>query len=149
MLLLLFFSKNRLKIKDIGIVEIKTGRAKERSARTYIQADTETLLLKETLKIKNPPKYTWQFADKDVQHRKLNFTKVYEATDKYIKLWKAEQSPEITGYCPNCSLRSPCRDRHFARTDRLSEQDQIRRRAVSRLSNNIRGEIADTDKWKV
>ena len=139
----------RLKIQDIEIVQIKTGRAKDRSPRIYMQADAEALLLTQTLNLTKPPKYTWQFADKDVQHRKFNFAKVYKAIDKYIKLWKAEQSPEITGYCPKCPLRNACRDWHFARADKLSEQEQIRRRFVSRLSKRIRQEIADTDRWKV
>jgi CRISPR/Cas system-associated exonuclease Cas4 (RecB family) len=139
----------RLKIQDIEIVQIKTGRAKDRSPRIYMQADAEALLLMQTLKLTKPPKYIWQFADKDVQHRKFNFAKVYEAIDKYIKLWKSEQSPEITGYCPKCPLRNACRDWHFARAGKLSEQEQIRRRFVSKLSKRIRQEIADTDRWKV
>jgi hypothetical protein len=62
-----------------------------------MQADAEALLLMQTLKLKTPPKYTWQFADKDIPHRKFKFAKVYEAVDHYIRIWKAEQSPTING----------------------------------------------------
>ena len=138
-----------LQIDDIEIIQIKTGKAVPRSARVFMQADAEALLLMQTLKLKTPPKYTWQFADKDVQHRKFNFARVYGAIDNYIKLWKAEQSPQITGYCPKCSLKNACRDWYFARSDKLSDQDQIRRRAAFKLSKTLREEIADTDKWKI
>jgi hypothetical protein len=138
-----------LQIDDIEIIQIKTGKTVPRSPRVCMQADAEALLLMQTLKLKTPPKYTWQFADKDVQHRKFNFARVYGAIDNYIKLWKAEQSPEITGYCPKCSLKNACRDWYFARSDKLSDQDQIRRRAAFKLSKTLREEIADTDKWKI
>jgi hypothetical protein len=137
------------KIKDIEIIQIKTGKAVPRSPRVYMQADAEALLLMQTLKLKTPPKYTWQFADKDIQHKKFNFAKVREAVDNYIKIWKAEQSPEITGYCPKCSLKNACRDWYFARSDKLSDQDLVRRRAAFKLSKTLREEIADTDKWKI
>jgi hypothetical protein len=137
------------KIEDIEIIQIKTGKAVPRSPRVYMQADAEALLLMQTLKLKTPPKYRWQFADKDVQHRKFNFARVYGAIDNYIRLWKGEQSPEITGYCPKCSLKNACLDWYFARSDKLSDQDQIRRRAAFKLSKTLREEIADTDKWKI
>ena len=138
-----------LKIEDIEIIQIKTGKAEPRSPAVYMQANAEALLLMQTLKLRSPPKYTWQFADRDVKHRRFNFAKVYEAVAKYIQLWKAEQSPNITGFCPNCPLKQPCRDWYFARSDKLSKEDLIRRSAVFRLSQNIRKEIADTDRWKV
>jgi hypothetical protein len=87
-------------IEDIEIVQIKTGKANPRTPRIYLQADAEALLLIETLKLKKPPIYTWQFADKDVKHRSFKFAKVYQAIDKFIRLWKAQESPAITGYCP-------------------------------------------------
>jgi hypothetical protein len=62
-----------LNIEDIEIVQIKTGKAKPRTPRMYMQADAEALLLMETLKLKRPPTYTWQFADKDVKHNKFRF----------------------------------------------------------------------------
>ena len=138
-----------LKIEDIEIIQIKTGKAVPRSPRVYMQADAEALLLMQILKLKTPPKYTWQFSDKDIQHRKFNFAKVYEAVYNYIRIWKAEQTPDITGYCPKCSLKNACRDWYFARSDKLLDQDQIRRRAAFKLSKSIREEIADTDKWKI
>ena len=138
-----------LEIKDIEIIQIKTGKAVPRSPRVYMQADAEALLLMQTLKLKTPPKYTWQFADKDVQHKKFNFAKVYEAVDNYIRIWKAERSPDITGYCPKCSLKNACLDWYFARSDKLSDQDLVRRSAAFKLSKTIRQEIADTDKWKI
>jgi hypothetical protein len=138
-----------LKIEDIEIIQIKTGKAVPRSPRVYMQADAEALLLMQTLKLKTPPKYTWQFADKDIQHRKFNFAKVYEAVYNYIRIWRAEQSPNITGYCPKCSLKNACRDWYFARHDKLSDQDIVRRSAAFKLSKSIREEIADTDKWKI
>jgi hypothetical protein len=61
-----------LNIEDIEIVQIKTGKAKPRTPRMYMQADDEALLLMETLKLKRPRIYTWQFSDKDVKHIKFN-----------------------------------------------------------------------------
>lgn len=90
-----------------------------------------------------------EFADKDVRRRSFNFAKVYQAIDRFIRLWKAEESPNITGYCPTCPLRNACLDWHFARSDKLSLEDHARRRAAFNLSRKIREEIADTDRWKV
>ncbi len=137
------------KIEEIEIVQIKMGKAKSRSPRIYLQADAEALLLIHSLKLTKPPRYTWQFADKDVEHRKFNFAKVYEALDKYIRLYNAEESPAITGYCPTCPLKDPCQGWYFARSDKLSPEDLNRRRAAFRLSKTIRQDIADTDRWKV
>jgi hypothetical protein len=138
-----------LNIEDIEIVQIKTGKAKPRTPRIYLQADAEALLLMETLKLKKLPSYTWQFADKDVKHKSFNFTKVYRAVDKFIRLWKAQESPAITGYCPTCPLKNACLDWHFARSDKLSFEELARRRAAFNLSRKIREEISDTDRWKV
>jgi hypothetical protein len=138
-----------LNIKDIEIVQIKTGKAKPRTPRIYMQADAEALLLTETLKLKKIPSYTWQFADKDVRHRSFNFPKVYQAIDKFVRLWKAQESPAITGYCPTCPLKNACLGWHFARSDKLSFEDLARRRAAFYLSKKIREEIADIDRWKV
>jgi hypothetical protein len=137
------------KIEEIEIVQIKMGKAKPRSPRIYLQADAEALLLMHSLKLTKPPRYTWQFADKDVEHRKFNFAKVYQALDKYIRLYNAEESPAITGYCPTCPLKDPCQGWYFARSDNLSPEDLNRRRAAFRLSKTIRQDIADTDRWKV
>ena len=46
-----------LNIEDIEIVQIKTGKAKPRTDRIYMQADAK-LLLMETLKLKKAPSYT-------------------------------------------------------------------------------------------
>jgi CRISPR/Cas system-associated exonuclease Cas4 (RecB family) len=138
-----------LNIQEIEIVQIKTGKAKPRTPRIYMQADAEALLLMETLKLKNPPSYTWQFADKDVKHRSFNFAKVYQAIDKFIKLWKSQESPAITGHCPTCPLKNACVNWHFARSDKLSFEELARRRAAFNLSKKIREEISDTDRWKV
>jgi len=138
-----------LDIEDIEIVQIKTGKSKPRTPRIYMQADAEALLLMETLRLKKPPSYTWQFADKDVKHKYFNFGKVHQAIDKFIRLWKAQESPSITGYCPTCPLRDACLGWHFARSDKLSYNDLARRRAAFNLSRRIREEIADTDRWKV
>src|SRR6266496_109173 len=138
-----------LNIEDIEIVQIKTGKAKPRTPRIYLQADAEALLLMVTLKLKKPPSYTWQFADKDVKHRSFKFAKVHQAIDKFIKLWEAQESPSITGYCQTCPLKNACLDWHFARSDKLSFEDLARRRAAFNLSRKIREEISDTDRWKV
>jgi len=137
------------RIEDIEIVQIKTGKAKPRTPRMYMQADAEALLLMETLRLKRPPRYTWQFADKDVKHIRFKFDKVYQAIAKFIKLWKAQMSPDITGYCPKCPLKDPCLGWHFAGSDGLSFEDLARRRAAFNLLRKIREEISDTDRWKV
>jgi hypothetical protein len=46
-------------------------------------------------------------------------------------------------------LKNACLDWYFARHDKLSDQDIVRRRAAFKLSQSIREEIADTDKWKI
>jgi CRISPR/Cas system-associated exonuclease Cas4 (RecB family) len=138
-----------LNIEDIEIVQIKTGKAKPRSPRIYMQADAEALLLMETLKLQKPPLYTWQFADKDVKRRSFNFAKVHQVIDKFIRLWKAQESPSITGYCPTCPLKNACLGWHFARSDKLSYEDLAKRRAAFNLSRKIREEIEGTDRWKV
>lgn len=138
-----------LNIEDIEIVQIKTGKTKPRTPRVYMQADAEALLLMETLKLKKAPSYTWQFADKDVKHRSFNFAKVCQSINKFVRLWKARESPAITGYCPTCPLKVPCVGWHFARSDKLSFEDLGRRRAAFNLSRKIREEISDTDRWKV
>jgi hypothetical protein len=115
----------------------------------YMQANAEALLLMETLRLKKPPRYTWQFADKDVKRTRFNFDKAYQVIARFIKLWKAQVSPDITGYCPKCPLRDPCLGWHFAGSDRLSFEDLSRRRAVFNLSRKIREEISDKDRWKV
>jgi len=84
-----------------------------------------------------------------VKHRSFKFAKVYLAIDKFIRLWKAQESPAITGYCPTCPLKNACLDWHFARSDKLSFEDLARRRAAFNLSRKIREEISDTDRWKV
>jgi hypothetical protein len=94
------------------------------------------------------PRYIWQFADKDVKRIRFKFDKVYQAIDKFSSLWKAQVSPDITGYCPTCPLKDPCLGWHFARSDKLSFEDVARRRAAFNLSK-IREEISDTDRWKV
>ena len=62
-----------LNIEDMEIVQIKTGKAKPRTPRIYMQADAEALLLTETLKLKKAPSYTWRFSDKDVKHKSFKF----------------------------------------------------------------------------
>jgi hypothetical protein len=84
-----------------------------------------------------------------VKHRSFKFAKVYLAIDKFIRLWKAQESPAITGYCQTCPLKNACLDWHFARSDKLSFEDLARRRAAFNLSRKIREEISDTDRWKV
>jgi hypothetical protein len=114
-----------------------------------MQADAEALLLMRTFNLKNPSTYTWQFADKDAPRVKFNFSRVYKAIEKYIQLWKGEVSPEITGYCKRCKLKDACLGWYFARADKLTEEEIVRRKAAFRLSKTIRDEIADTDRWKV
>jgi hypothetical protein len=96
-----------LNIEDIEIVQIKTGKAKPRTPKMYMQADDEALLLMETLKLKRPRIYTWQFSDKDVKHIKFKFDKVHQAIAKFIRLWKAQVSPDITGFCPTTKNTAP------------------------------------------
>jgi hypothetical protein len=138
-----------LEIDEIEIIQMKTGKAIPRTERSRMQADAETLLLMQTFNLKNPPTYTWQFADKDVPRKKFKFTRVYQAIEKYIQLWKGEVPPEITGYCTRCKLKDACLGWYFARADKLTEEEIVRRKAAFRLSKDIRNEIANTDRWKV
>ena len=94
-----------LEKESVEIVQIKTGNYRPRTAVWNLQADAEALLLMQTLNLKKPPKYTWQFADKDGNRKKFDFAKVFEIIDKYIQIWKSEVSPQITGFCPKCPLR--------------------------------------------
>jgi hypothetical protein len=138
-----------LKIDEIEIIQMKTGKATSRTERSRMQADAETLLLMHTFDLKNTPTYTWQFADKDVPRRKFKFPRVYQAIEKYIQLWKGQASPQITGFCSKCKLKDACLGWYFARADKLAEEEIARRKAAFRLSKTIRDEIANTDRWKV
>ena len=138
-----------LEIEEFEIIQMKTGKAIPRTERSRMQADAETLLLMRTFNLKNPPTYTWQFADKDVPRRKFKFPRVYQAIEKYIQLWKGQASPEITGFCSKCKLKDACLGWYFARDDKLAEEEIPRRKAAFRLSKTIREEIANTDRWKV
>ena len=62
--------------QPLEIVQIKTGNYRPRTAVWNLQADAEALLLMQTLNLKEPPKYTWQFADKDGNRKKFDFAKV-------------------------------------------------------------------------
>ncbi|HKO40290.1 MAG TPA: hypothetical protein VJU85_03440, partial [Nitrososphaeraceae archaeon] len=73
-----------LEKESVEIVQIKTGNYRPRTAVWNLQADAEALLLMQTLNLKEPPKYTWQFADKDGNRKKFDFAKVYKVIDKYI-----------------------------------------------------------------
>jgi hypothetical protein len=137
------------KIEDVEIIQIKTGRARPRNARWNLQADAEALLLMKALDLQGPPRYTWQFADKDARRQKFNFAKVHDAVDKYIRLWKSEVSPAITGYCQRCPLQEGCLGWSFASSSRLTQEDLARRRAEFNLSKRIREEISYVDRWKV
>lgn len=128
---------------------MKTGRATPRTEKSRMQADAESLLLMHTFNLKNPPIYTWQFADKDVPRKKFNFHRVYQAIERFIQLWKGQMSPQITGYCSTCKLRDACLGWYFARSDKLAEHEIVRRKIAFRLSKSIRDEIADTDRWKI
>jgi hypothetical protein len=136
-------------IQEVEIVQIKTGKARPRNSRWNLQADTETLLLMKALNLKIPPKYTWQFSDKDAERKKFDFTKVYAAVDKFIRLWKSEIAPNITGYCPSCPLKTGCLEWSFASNYKLTQENQIRRREEFKLSKRIREEVSYVDRWKV
>ena len=138
-----------LKIDDVEIIQIKTGKARPRNARWNLQADAEALLLMKALKLENPPRYTWQFADKDGKREKFDFAKVYDVVNKFIKLWKSEVAPAITGYCQNCPLKEGCLGWSFAANNKLSQEDLERRRVEFNLSKRIREEISYVDRWKV
>ena len=131
-----YISTNELaqsNIQDAEIIQIKTGKARSRNPRWNLQADAETLLLMKALNLKTPPKYTWQFSDKDAERKKFDFTKVYAAVHKFIELWKSEVSPDVTGYCPNCPLKTGCLDWSFASNYKLTHEDQMRRREEFKL----------------
>lgn len=93
-----------------------------------MQADAEALLLMRIFNLKNPPSYTWQFADKDVPRRRLKFSRVYQAINKYVELWKGLKSPGITGYCPKRQIKDACLGWYFARADKLAEEEIVRRK---------------------
>lgn len=135
--------------EDVEIIQLKTGKSKAPPATWKLQADAETLLLMETLNLKEPPKYTWQFADKDRHRIKFNFAKVHESIDKYIKFWKSEIAPSITGFCHNCPLQDGCLTWAFAANSRLAENEIIKRKAEFDLSKRIRKEISYEDRWKL
>src|SRR5215212_7560407 len=139
----------RLKIDDVEIIQIKTGKARPRNARWNLQADAEALLLMKVLNLEMPPRYTWQFADKDGKREKFDFAKVYDVVNKFIKLWKSEVAPAITGYCQNCALKEGCLGWSFAANNKLSQEDLERRRVEFNLSKRIREEISYVDRWKV
>jgi hypothetical protein len=139
----------RLKIDDVEIIQIKTGKARPRNARWNLQADAEALLLMKALNLQKPPRYTWQFADKDGKREKFDFAKVYDVVNKFIKLWKSEVAPAITGYCQNCPLKEGCLGWSFAANNKLSQEDLERRRVEFNLSKRIREEISYVDRWKV
>jgi hypothetical protein len=139
----------RLKIDDVEIIQIKTGKARPRNARWNLQADAESLLLMKALNLNKPPRYTWQFADKDRKREKFDFVKVYDVVNKFIKLWKSEVAPAITGYCQNCPLKEGCLGWSFAANNKLSQEDLKRRRVEFNLSKRIREEISYVDRWKV
>src|SRR5919106_5735176 len=139
----------RLKIDDVEIIQIKTGKARPRNARWNLQADAEALLLMKALNLEKPPRYTWQFADKDGKREKFDFAKVYDVVHKFIKLWKSEVAPAITGYCQKCPLKEGCLGWSFAANNKLSQEDLERRRVEFNLSKRIREEISYVDRWKV
>jgi hypothetical protein len=139
----------RLKIDDVEIIQIKTGKARPRNARWNLQADAEALLLMKALNLEKPPQYTWQFADKDGKREKFDFAKIYDVVNKFIKLWKSEVAPSITGYCQNCPLKEGCLGWSFAANNKLSQEDLERRRVEFNLSKRIREEISYVDRWKV
>ena len=136
-------------IKDVEIIQIKTGKARSRNSRWNLQADAETLLLMNALNLKTPPKYTWQFSDQNAERRKFDFNKVHAAVDKFIRLWKSEVSPDITGYCPNCPLKTGCLEWSFASNYKLTQDNQIRRREEFKLSKRVRDEVSYVDRWKL
>lgn len=135
--------------EHVEIIQLKTGKSKAPPATWKLQADAETLLLMETLNLKEPPKYKWQFSDKDHHRIKFNFAKVRESINKYIKFWKSETAPSITGFCPNCPLQEGCLTWAFAANSRLEENEIIKRKAEFDLSKRIRKEISYEDRWKL
>ena len=137
-----------LEKESVEIVQIKTGNYRPRTAVWNLQADAEALLLMQTLNLKEPPKYTWQFADKDGNRKKFDFAKVYKVIDKYIHIWKSEVSPQITGFCPKCPLREGCLNWAFVSNNALTEDERIKRNIEFRLSKRIREEVSLDDRWK-
>ncbi|HEX5981946.1 MAG TPA: hypothetical protein VFY77_04685, partial [Nitrososphaeraceae archaeon] len=137
-----------LEKESVEIVQIKTGNYRPRTAVWNLQADAEALLLMQTLNLKEPPKYTWQFADKDGNRKKFDFVKVYKVIDKYIHIWKSEVSPQITGFCPKCPLREGCLNWAFVSNNALTEDERIKRNIEFRLSKRIREEVSLDDRWK-
>ena len=137
-----------LEKESVEIVQIKTGNYRPRTAVWNLQADAEALLLMQTLNLKEPPKYTWQFADKDGTRKKFDFVKVYKVIDKYIQIWKSEVSPQITGFCPKCPLREGCLNWAFVSNNALTEDERIKRNIEFRLSKRIREEVSLDDRWK-
>jgi hypothetical protein len=137
-----------LEKESVEIVQIKTGNYRPRTAVWNLQADAEALLLMQTLNLKEPPKYTWQFADKDGNRKKFDFAKVYEVINKYIQIWKSEVSPQITGFCPKCPLREGCLNWAFVSNNALTEEKRIKRTIEFRLSKRIREEVSLDDRWK-
>ncbi|MFZ0329302.1 MAG: hypothetical protein WAL66_18570 [Nitrososphaeraceae archaeon] len=133
----------------VQVTQIKTGRFKTPSSTWKLQADAEALLLMKALNLQSPPEYIWQFADRDSHRKKFNFTRVYESIDKYVRFWKSEISPAITGYCQNCSLKEGCLDWAFAHSSKLNENEIVRRRTEFNVSKRIREEISHEDRWKV
>jgi hypothetical protein len=137
-----------LEKESVEIVQIKTGNYRPRTAVWNLQADAEALLLMQTLNLKEPPKYTWQFADKDGTRKKFDFVKVHKVIDKYIQIWKSEVSPQITGFCPKCPLREGCLNWAFVSNNALTEDERIKRNIEFRLSKRIREEVSLDDRWK-
>ncbi len=138
-----------LEKESVEIVQIKTGNYQPRTAVWNLQADAEVLLLMRTLNLKEPPKYTWQFADKDGNRKKFDFAKVFETIDKYVQIWKSKISPQITGFCPKCPLRDGCLNWAFVSSNTLSENERIKRNIEFSLSKRIREEVSLDDRWKV
>ena len=134
--------------ESVEKIQIKTGNYRPRTAVWNLQADAEALLLMQTLNLKEPPKYTWQFADKDGNRKKFDFAKVYKVIDKYIQIWKSEISPQITGFCPKCPLREGCLNWAFVSSNALTEDEIIKRNIEFRLSKRIREEVSLDDRWK-
>ena len=138
-----------LEKESVEIVQIKTGNYQPRTAVWNLQADAEVLLLMRTLNLKELPKYTWQFADKDGNRKKFDFAKVFETIDKYVQIWKSKISPQITGFCPKCPLRDGCLNWAFVSSNTLSENERIKRNIEFSLSKRIREEVSLDDRWKV
>jgi hypothetical protein len=138
-----------LEKESVEIVQIKTGNYRPRTAVWNLQADAEALLLMQTFNLKEPPKYTWQFADKDASRKKFNFPKVYEVIDKYIEIWKSTVSPQITGFCPKCPMQEGCLNWAFINNNALTDDERIKRSIEFRLSKRIRDQVSLDDRWKV